>query len=61
MRVANVQANLHILIHADDIATVCMLIELVCLRDGVLSLTYDEHCSFDKNDFDNIISHICSS
>jgi len=31
------------------------LIELVCLRDGVFSLSYDEHCSFDKNDFD--ISH----
>ena len=41
----------------NDISDVCMIIELVCLRDNIFSLSTD---GLNKDDINCIISHICT-
>jgi len=41
----------------NDISDVCMIFELVCLRDGIFSLSTD---GLSKDDINCLISHICT-
>jgi len=43
----------------EDVAAVCMIFELVCLRDNLFYFSGDEHCTLTRDDINTIIGHVC--